>query len=141
MSTDITIYRAARTELEDILDAGAKALKPPGLELLPIKRNMLRLPDDQANLILDACNLLFAAILSYEASQWIIKTAPDAITLVSARIDAGRALGVVEALFFGPTRALLLAALDCAPIAFYAMAQASPDLRIIDRCYGRAFPT
>jgi hypothetical protein len=137
MSTEITLYHEARTELEEILDAGAKALKPPGLELLPIKRNMLRLPDDSAALVLDACNLLFAAILSYEAAQWTIKTAPDALTLVTARIDAGRALGVVEALFYGPTRTLLLTALNCAPIAFYAMAQASPDLDIINRCYGR----
>lgn len=137
MSNEIILYQAAKLELEDILDAGAKALKQPGLELLPIKRNMLRLSDQHAGLVLDACNLLFAAILSYEGAQFSIKSAPDAITLISHRIDAGRALAVVEALFYGPTKSLLLTALDCAPIAFYALAQASPDLHIIDRCYDK----
>lgn len=126
--------REARKELSDILDAGAYALKQPGLELLPVKRDMLRLPDHEVDLILDALNLLFAAILAYEGAQWAIKSATDAITLVSHRIDAGRALGVVEALFYGPTRELILIALNRAPIAFYALAQASPDLHIIDRC-------
>lgn len=132
--------REARTELTDILDAGAYALKQPGLELLPVKRDMLRLPDHEVDLILDALNLLFAAILAYEGAQWAIKSATDAITLVSHRIDAGRALGVVEALFYGPTRELILIALDRAPIAFYALAQASPDLHIIDRCNHIRYP-
>jgi hypothetical protein len=127
-------YHKARNELNDILDAGAKTLKLPGLDLLPIKREMLRLPDHEADLILDACNLLFAAILSYEASQWDIANAPNAIELVKARIEAGRAKGVVESLFFGPTASLLLTAMDHAPIAFYALSEASPDLAIIDRC-------
>lgn len=133
--------REARTELTDILDAGAYALKQPGLELLPVKRDMLRdIPSSQQELILDALNLLFAAILAYEGAQWAIKSATDAITLVSHRIDAGRALGVVEALFYGPTRELILIALDRAPIAFYALAQASPDLHIIDRCNHIRYP-
>jgi hypothetical protein len=136
---DLTL-REARTELTDILDAGAYALKQPGLELLPVKRDMLRLPTAEADLILDALNLLFAAILAYEGAQWAIKSATDAITLVSHRIDAGRALGVVEALFYGPTRELILIALDRAPIAFYALAQASPDLHIIDRCNHIRYP-
>lgn len=134
--------REARTELTEILDAGARALKQPGLDLLPIKRDMLRdMSSSQQDLILDACNLLFAAVLAYEGAQWAIKSATDAITLVSHRIDAGRALGVVEALFYGPTRDLILCALDRAPIAFYAMAQASPDLHIIDRCRHKYLPT
>jgi hypothetical protein len=127
-------FREARNELRDILDAGARSLKLPGLDLLPIKREMLRLPPDQADLILDACNLLFAAVLSYESAQWEINHAPNAIELVKARIEAGRAMGVIEALFFGPTAELLLTAMDRAPIAFYALSEASPDLRIIDRC-------
>ena len=134
------VFDAARRELTDILDAGARGLKGPGLDLMPVKREMLLLPTDQADLVLDACNLLFAAILSYEGAQWDIEHSPDAVSLVSARIEAGRARGVIEALFFGPTAGLLLTALDRAPIAFYALAEASPDLRIIDRCI-KANPT
>jgi hypothetical protein len=63
-------FTEAREELHQILDAGARALKGPGLDLMPIKREMLQLPDDRAFLILDACNLLFAACLSYESAQW-----------------------------------------------------------------------
>lgn len=133
MANDLIAFDSARQELQDILDAGAKALKQPGLELMPVKREMLRLDDATSDLILDACNLLFAAALSYEGAQWQIKTATSAIDLVSARIEAGRAIGVVESLYFGPTNKLLWMALDRAPIAFYALSEASPDLRIIDR--------
>lgn len=131
----------ARSELTEILDAGARALKPPGLELLPIKREMLHLPPDAADLVLDCCNLLFAAVLCYEGAQWNIKQAINPIELVQARIEAGRALGVVEALFYGPTRNLILLAMDRAPIAFYAMAEASPNLHLIDRCTQLSLPT
>jgi hypothetical protein len=134
MSTLPTIFFAAQSEMTEILDAGARSLKQPGLDLLPVKREMLRLPHDHASLVLDACNLLFAAILSYEDAVWGSENARDALALVSARIEAGRARGVVEALFFGPTAQLLLTAMDRAPIAFYAMSEASPDLKIIDRC-------
>lgn len=128
------VYNNAKAELEEILDAGARALKPAGHAILPIKRDMLRLTDDDASLVLDACNLLFAAILSYEGAQWAIKTATDAIALVTARMEAAKAEGVVNALFYGSTAPLLLTAMDHAPIAFYAMAEASPGLHIIDRC-------
>lgn len=128
------LYTQARQELNDILDAGARALKQQGLDLLPVKREMLRLPTDQADLVLDACNLLFAAVLAYEAALWEIKSAGDAVSLVCARIEAAKAEGVVNALFFGPTCGLLLTAMDRAPIAFYSLAEASPNLRIIDRC-------
>jgi hypothetical protein len=134
MSTLPTIFFAAQSEMTEILDAGARSLKQPGLDLLPVKREMLRLPHDHASLVLDACNLLFAAILSYEDAVWGSENARDALALVSARIEAGRARGVVEALFFGPTSQLLLTAMDRAPIAFYAMSEASPDLKILDRC-------
>jgi hypothetical protein len=134
MSTLPTIYFSARNEMTEILDAGARSLKQPGLDLLPIKREMLRLPDDVADLVLDACNMLFAAILAYEAAQWDIQHPANAVSLVTSRIEAGRACGVVEALFFGPTAQLLLTAMDRAPIAFYAMSEASPQLHIIDRC-------
>lgn len=124
----------ARNELNEILDAGARALKPPGIDLLPIKREMLHLNNERASLVLDACNLLFASILSYESAQWSIQTATDPLELITARIDAGRAEAVVNALFYGPTADLLLLAMDHAPIAFYAMSTAAPELHIIDRC-------
>ena len=73
MSTDLALYHEARDELQAILDAGAKALKQPCIDLMPIKREMLALPDNAADLVLDACNLLFAACLSYEGAQWIIE--------------------------------------------------------------------
>jgi hypothetical protein len=133
MANELTVFNEARIELQEILDSGAKALKGPGLELMPIKREMLRLDDPTADLILDACNLLFAACLSHEAAQWQIETATDPLMLVNARIERGRAKGVVESLFFGPTAKLLLAAMNSAPIAFYALSEAAPDLHIIDR--------
>lgn len=137
MANELTLYHEARNELRDIMDAGAKALKGPGIGLQPIKRDMLTGTVDP-DLILDACNLLFAACLSYEGAQWQIKHAASAIDLVSARIDAGRALGVVESLFFGPTINLLWTAMDRAPIAFYALSESAPDLRIIERLSGPA---
>jgi hypothetical protein len=140
MATDLSIYAAARNELQLILDAGAKGLKPAGLELMPVKREMLHLSDIDADLVLDCLNLLFAACLSYEGAQWTIERATDPISLVAARIEAGRAIGVTESLFYGPTRGLLWTAMDRAPIAFYALAKASPDLRIIDRTNGISIP-
>lgn len=128
------VYNQAKAELQEILDAGARALKPAGSELMPIKREMLQLPADHADLVLDACNLLFAAILAFEAAQWTISHPTNPVELVKARIEAGRAEGVVNALFYGPTASLLLCAMDRAPIAFYAMSTAAPDLHIIDRC-------
>ena len=136
MSNEMTVYFEARIELHEILDAGARALKPAGRDLMPIKREMLNLPTDQADLVLDALNLLFAAVLSYENAQWLISHANNPVDLVSARIEAGRALGVVEALFYGPTRALFATAMDRAPIAYYALSEASPNLKIIDRTIG-----
>jgi hypothetical protein len=133
MSNSLIPYNEARNELTEILDAGARALKPAGRDLMPIKREMLNLPPDQADLVLDACNLLFAAVLSYENGQWKIRHADNPVDLVSARIEAGRALGVVEALFYGPTRALFTIAMNRAPIAYYALSEAAPDLKLIDR--------
>lgn len=136
MGNELTRYREARSELSEILDAGARALKPAGIELLPIKREMLHGLDlNQQDLVLDALNLLFAAMLSYEAAQWEINHAGNALQLVKGRMEAGRAMGVVEALFYGPTRELFATALDRAPIAYYALSEASPDLKLIDRTY------
>jgi hypothetical protein len=133
-------WAQARIELEQILDAGARSLKPAGIEMLPIKREMLFngpfpiCSPENLDLILDALNLLFAAILSFENAQWNISHATDPLQLVNARIESGRARAVVESLFFGPTRHLLLTAMDRAPIAFYAMSTAAPDLHIIEKC-------
>lgn len=127
------VYNEARAELTEILDAGARALKTPGLALMPVKREMLN-NSVNTDLIMDACNLLFAAILAYEGALWDVDRAENAIELVSARLEAGKAEGVVNALFHGYCAPLLLTALDRAPIAFYAMAEASPALNIIARC-------
>jgi hypothetical protein len=137
MSTEITVYNEARAELQEILDAGAKSLKRPGLELMPVKRDMLRgLSDIDRDLVLDTLNLLFAACLAYEGAQWSIRTAANPLELVTARIEAGRARGVIESLFFGPTVNIISTAMHLAPIAFYALAMSAPDLRIIDRLTG-----
>ena len=140
MSTELSVYQLARNELRDILAAGAKGLKLPGIELQPVKREMLHLADIDADLVLECCNLLFAACLTYEGAQWTIDRAANPIELVAARIEAGRALGVVESLFHGPTRGLLWSAMDRAPIAFYALARASPDLRIVERVNAVSIP-
>lgn len=133
MSTDLVPYNSARIEMAEIMNAGARGLKQPGLDLMPVKRDMLCLPTEQADLVLECCNLLFAAILSYEGALWEIKKSENALSLVRARIESGRALGVIESIFFGPTRELILLAMDRAPIAFYALSEASPNLHIIDR--------
>ncbi len=135
MSTLPTIYLASQSEITEIMQSGAKALKLAGMELQPIKREMLKLPDDQASAIVQTCDLLFAAVLSYENAQFTIAAARDAITIVQGRLAAGTAKGVVEALFHGPTAVLLWMALDRAPIAYYALSEASPDLDIIKRTY------
>ena len=129
------IFDNARNELTEISDAGAKALKQPGMDLQPVKREMLLLPDVQADLVVTACNMLFAACLEYEGGLWGQKRAADAIGLVTARVAAGRANAVIESLFFGPCAALLYIALDRAPIAYSGLAAASPSQNIIDRTY------
>jgi hypothetical protein len=140
MTTELSVIDAARAELQLILDAGARGLKQRGIELMPIKPEMLQLENAQAALVLDACNLCFAACLSYEDATWTMDRATNPIELVSARIEQARAIGVIESLFHGPTRGLLWLAMDRASIAFYAMAQSSPALRIVDRVNGASIP-
>jgi len=130
--SSIIVYDAARNELAEIMAAGGQRLRLPGLALLPIKRHMLH--PFTADLILEACQMLFAAILTFEHSKWMEAHSNNALDLIEARISAGTAEGVVCALFHGPTARLLLDAMDQAPIAFYAMSEASPKLKIIDRC-------
>ena len=140
MSTEITVYHTARTELQEILDAGAKSLKRPGIELMPVKRDMLRgLNELDRDLTIDTLNLLFAACLAYEGAQWEISHSHNPLELVTARIEAGRARGVIESLFFGPTVNIIHVAMNLAPIAFYALSEASPDLHIIDRLTGKRY--
>ncbi len=138
------IFDNARNELVEISDAGAKALKQPGMDLQPVKREMLTGPhpetgivlhEDIPQLVVQACNMLFAACLEYEGGLWGQKRAADAIGLVTARVAAGRANAVIESLFFGPCAALLYIALDRAPIAYSGLAAASPSQNIIDRTY------
>ncbi len=116
--------------------AGAKALKAPGMELQPVKVEML--PADCAELVVQACDMLFAALLEYEGGLWGEKHAKDAVGLVTARVATGRANAVIESLFFGPTSHLFWIALDRAPIAYCGLAAASPAQNIIDRTYKNA---
>jgi hypothetical protein len=123
----------AKSELADIRLAGGRTLKDRGKAIMPVKRDMLLMPAETADLVLDACEMLFAAILSFEGGLLAKRAAVDAVSLVEARMQAGEAEGIVTALFYGPTAALLVLAAERAPIAFYAMAQAAPGLKIIDR--------
>ncbi len=135
MSTLPNVFVDASTEIAEIMQSGGRGLKAPGHALQPVKAEMLKLPDDQASAIVQTCDLLFAACLSYEDGLFIVEGAKDAITLVTGRMKAGRAKGVVEALFYGPTAKLLMLALDRAPIAYYELSETSPDLNIIDRTF------
>src|SRR5258706_16264948 len=101
------IINSAASELLEINQAGAKSLKQPGMDMQPVKREMLRLPDSEADVVLTACNMLFAALLEYEDGLWNEKYAETALQLVIGRMKAGRANAVVESLFFGPTARLL----------------------------------
>lgn len=130
-----TIYDASKQEILEIMQSGGKGLKPAGQAIQPVTAALLRLPDDQADMIVQTCDLLFSAVLSYEQAQFDIDAARDGITLVTARMKAGRALGIVEALFHGPTARLLYIALDRAPIAYFELSEGSPALNIIKRTY------
>src|SRR6185369_6087318 len=124
---------SAASELWEIIEAGAKYLNTNGIELQPVKPDMLRLPDDQTQVVMTACNLLLAALLEYEQGLWDEQHAKSALQLVQARIRHGKADAVVQSLFYGPTRLLLRLACDRAPIAFSGLAKASPQQNIIDR--------
>ncbi len=134
------IFNNARNELTEISTAGAKALKQPGMELQPVKIEML-LDEPAAILIVQACDMLFAALLEYEGGLWAEKRAKDAVALVTARVASGRANAVIESLLWpkGTVARLLYIALDRAPIAYSGLAAASPTQNIIDRTY-KAMP-
>lgn len=121
-------------EITQIREKGAKALKQPGRDLMPVKRDMLLMPDAEAAAVLETCELLFAASLAFEDAAIRAARTVDAISLAEARMTAGTAEGTVLALFYGPTVHCILAASNCAPIAFYALAAVSPKLRIIAKC-------
>jgi hypothetical protein len=122
-----------RAEL-NLIGANARNLSRQGAELQPIKPDMLAgLPVAE---IIETCELLFACVLAYEGAQVALaraEHAADAVAIVKARMQAGRAEGTVCALLHGPTAWLLYHAMDRAPIAFYELASASPGLQIIDR--------
>jgi len=121
----------AASELLEIKDAGAKSLKPPGMDLQPVKADMLRLPEYEAGLVIDACDLLFAACFEYEDGLWGIQYAKSPVELIKSRITTGRADAVIKSLFHGPTKRLLWEALDRAPIAYSGLAAISPSQNII----------
>ncbi len=135
MSTLPTIYLASQAEIAEIMQSGGRGLKPAGKAIQPVTAALLRLPDDLAATIVQTCDLLLSACLVYEQAQFDIEAAQDGTTLVTARMQAGRALGVVEALFHGPTAQLLYIALDRAPIAYFELSEGSPALNIIKRTY------
>jgi hypothetical protein len=126
---------AVKNELSEISEAGAKGLKQQGAEIQPVKADMLRLPDQEAQLVVSCCEMLFAALCEYEQGLWDEDHATNAMQLVTSRVNAGRANAVIESLFYGPTAKLLWIALDRAPIAYSGLAHASPSQRIIDRTY------
>jgi hypothetical protein len=134
--TTLTVsLTAVNSELQEISEAGAKSLKPLGVDVQPVKASMLRLPDAQTALVIKACDMLFAACLEYEEGIWQERKAKSSVQLVTARVAAGRANAVIESLFYGPTQQLLWLALDRAPIAYSGLAAASPSQNIIDRTY------
>lgn len=117
-----------------MIGANARGLSTEGRDLMPIKPDMLaHLPADVVAPCMEACQLLFAAILVFEGAVIDGGKAVDALSVVTARMNAARAEGTVAALFKGPTAELLFVVCEAAPIAFYAMASAAPKLRIIDR--------
>jgi len=122
-----------KQELTDIYEAGAKALKSPGVDLQPVKREMLRLSDSEADLVIEACDMLFAALFEYEDGLWKEQNARNSVELVTGRVSIGRANAIIESLFYGPAARLLWLALDRAPIAYCGIARISPTMNIIDR--------
>jgi len=129
------LVNSAANEMLEISEAGAKGLKQQGAEIQPVKADMLGLPDHEAQLVVACCEMLFAALCEYEQGLWDEDHATNAMQLVTSRVNAGRADAVIQALFFGPTAALLWLALDRAPIAYSGLAKASPSQNIIDRTY------
>jgi hypothetical protein len=120
------------------IGALARGLKPAGLDLMPVKPDMLAsVPEPLRVPCMEACELLFAAILSHEGALIAAARAVDAISVVTARMDAARAEATVAALFRGPTADLLFVVCEAAPIAFYAMTEAAPRLKIIARLKAR----
>lgn len=125
---------AVKHEITQIREKGARVLKQPGRDMMPVKRDMLLLPDDEAALVLETCELLFAASLAFEDARIRERKAADAVSLAEARMTAGIAEGTVLALFYGPTVHCILMASNMAPIAFYALSAVSPKLQIIAKC-------
>jgi hypothetical protein len=133
IANSVNSLPATKFELH-LIGANARGLKSEGRELMPVKADMLHaLPEELHGPVLEACELLFAAVLAHVDASLRIPRAKHAPELVKARMQAAQATGTVCSLFHGLTAPLLVLAMECAPIAFYAMAEAAPDLRIIDR--------
>ena len=122
-----------------LIGSKARGLSKPGKELMPVKIEMLRgLAPWEAQIVMEACELLFAAILQFVDSELKEQRAADAIAVVQARLERGQADGTIRALLHGPTRHALLVAAKLAPIAFHAIMQISPELQVKDRLEGVA---
>jgi|SRR5579859_984222 len=124
-----------RSEL-NLIGANARGLKGLGRELLPLKPDMLGLPPAEAAIVMDAVELLFAAILQYVDSQLAERAGTDqqdSIAIVKARIDNGQADGTIRALLHGPTKTLLQVACEHAPIAMHSIISVCPELNLRDR--------
>lgn len=131
MPNQLTIPNSASVVKQELnlIGANARGLSMEGAKLQPVKLDMVNGDSD----IVAICELLYACALQYEDALIRERKADNAVALVAARIDAGRAEGTVCALFYGPTAKLLWTAMESAPIAFHALASASPGLKIIDR--------
>lgn len=127
------IITEAASELLEIKEAGARELKPAGMDLQPVKPYMLRLPEHETALVIEACDMLFAALFEYEDGLWVSENAKSSVELVKGRITTGRADAVIKSLFHGPTHRLLWLACDRAPIAYSGLAAASPTQQVLAR--------
>jgi hypothetical protein len=124
----------------NLIGANARGLRGPGRELLPLKEDMLMgLPPVERAAVLEAVELLFAAVLQFVDAQIREQQAIDAVGVVAARIDKGQADGTVTALVRGSTRDLFIVACEQAPIAMHAIIETSPELAIRQRLSGEYF--
>ena len=125
-------YVNTRFEL-NLIGTNARGLKGPGRELMPLKPDMLNLPDDETAMVMEAVELLFAASMRYVGAQIAEATSTEAVNLVAARIGRAMAEGTCTALIHGETAVLLILACERAPIAMNAILQVCPELNLRDR--------
>lgn len=121
-----------REELNSI-GANARGLQDRGRAILPLKPQMLRMNPFDTVLVMDAVELLFAALLKYIQAQVDEKRAWDAIAVAEARLAKGQADGTLRALLHGDVRQLFVVAAQQAPIAMHAIFQMAPELKLAQR--------